>query len=816
MSSGRRRRRRSSRVVEDHVDEGPEGGMVLPEVDEAQDRGGILARLLGLVPVLFCLVGFGRHPGLFGTAALLLAGIIFFNPPSARLPYSLLCVAALAVLLPALSILPVSVPFVPEWREVLVRDFGVLSVPTLSVQPWVTLEAWCSWVVLVLWFLWNVGHWQDSTDRSMVTRWIALGLSLLAVLCLCFRAIGWEPDSWMVEGISVIGPFPNRNHLATLMVIGSVLGLASAYDLQRRRKSSWAIYAAGVVPCFAVILVAGSRAGLVLFFVGLLLWFLAAALRKRSMQRLGIMAAVGLSLTAGTVVFGGKLLSRFSSGGGSVFDVMGQDGRLQLFTETLDFVAQYPIAGIGMGNFEALFGMLHKLQNADVHFLHPESDWLWFMVEAGWPATLALLVGVFLFVKWLGPWRSGTKSSQRRERRLRMACGIAAGLAVVHGIVDVPLHNSAVATLVVLLGAMALYHGKLRAAPGIAVPWFFRLAGLFVAAVGCMWWATALGRTNKFGESAAEQLIERARDFHNRGDAASAFVLMDRAVEAAPYHYEAYWYRAAVGLKTGLSSSTVAEDFARARYLEPHTAQMCMDEADLWLKYDPLLAVPAWRDALKRDAVERNSRFLQMCAASRTRPELWPAVCDLATDAKLLLTVIGQSNREIYPALHEQFLARYPTLEGLTSYDRYVFFHHWATLGDRSSLVRALRDNLDWQADGWTLLAHDVAAEGHYEEAFQLAAKYVTGTVEFVGDSNQSFDTVRREFMFNPTDMKLGMDLAVLQRDRKLYGDAIDTLLKLAGLPEAPNYLQWELAKLYALKNDYSLAWEWAKKFRRL
>ena len=94
--------------------------------------------------------------------------------------------------------------------------------------------------------------------------------------------------------------------------------------------------------------------------------------------------------------------------------------------------------GIGLGNFSGVFGLTNHLANVYTRYRHPESDLLWFAAEAGWPAALAGSLGVLLFIAWMGPWRSVSKSARKTERRLRLAAGLAVLLALVHGVIDTP------------------------------------------------------------------------------------------------------------------------------------------------------------------------------------------------------------------------------------------------------------------------------------------------------------------------------------------------------------------------------------------
>jgi tetratricopeptide (TPR) repeat protein len=776
-----------------------------------------LVRCVALFPVVICFMGTGRSPWVHAIAALLIGLLVLRYPVQMRLPYSLLTVLGSIAVLTLLPLLPLHSPFSPGWRSGFEQDFGVQLAPTWSAQPWVTLEHWLNLVMLMLWFVWVVSQPRVTEQRAHVIRLLCAGISLLAVAALLLYAVDWTPMSWTLDGGRKFGPFANRNHFSTLMAINAVLCLASAYDLLRLRRPSWVLYALGLVPCFAVVLINQSRMGLPLFFGGVLCWFGASALRKRSMKQLAIGGSVLLALTTSLVLFGQHLLSRFARTDGSVVETLSTDGRWSIYSNTLDLILQHPVLGIGLGNFSAVFGITHQLPEGYSRFRHPESDLLWFIAEAGWPAGLAALAALLLFVSWIGPWRASKKrSAQRRERRLRLAAGVAVLLALAHGVVDVPGHELPLSLLLALLASVALYHTKLENTAGAAFPRLWRILGAGCMGASVLWALTGLGQVSPMGESIWQRDLAEARKLLAEDSPKTAWPKIERALWAAPLSWEAYYYRAIIGLQLGHSHDAAAQDFARVRYLEPHVAQICMAEADVWLRYDPLAAVPAWREALRREKTEEVSRYGIMLEVARQFPELRMPVRELATDARLLNYYLGTcTTDEEFREVLAELLQRYPELEGLNHVERASLFRNWRSRGDRTHLADMLdtHDDIldshkDWMADGWMFRAAEFAANGKFKEAMDLALKRVTTTVNFSVDTSFNLDQLQREFLFNPSDAARGFRLALAQRDRKQFDEAMTTLEKVAAQPKAPKHVYFEMAKVLSLKGDHARAWE--------
>ena len=88
------------------------------------------------------------------------------------------------------------------------------------------------------------------------------------------------------------------------------------------------------------------------------------------------------------------------------------------------------------------------------------------------------------------------------------------------------------------------------------------------------------------------------------------------------------------------------KDFARARYLEPNSGNLCNAEALLWMPYDPSYAVPAWRMAISRNHLLAQGYFNWMCSQMQGHAELRHAARMLATKPGLKLTYLSYAEKE--------------------------------------------------------------------------------------------------------------------------------------------------------------------------
>lgn len=787
-------------------------------------RPGWAARVAAVLPVLLCFLGTGRSPWAYALAAAIIGALALAAPPKGRVPFSLLAAAFVTGLFTLLPMIPLPWPHLPAWRIALTQDYQVALPSTWSIQPLVTFENWTGMAVLGLWLFWTVCRTWTAGETTLAVRVLAGGLIALACLAIIFRVAGWKPPGWNAA-LSDIGPYANRNHFSCLMAMTALLCLGACYELQRRRNRFWMVYALGLVPAFAVTVLNTSRAGLVLFFIGTVLWVLTSSVKgsggslNRKAARFAVRLAVSLSLAsvlvAGAVLFGRPLLARFggeSSGG--VVGTLVSDARLAVYAEAAPLAVDQPMTGLGLGNFSAVFAMVHQLPDAYTRFRHPESDWLWFLCEGGWPATFAMLVGVVLIIGWMEPWKPAHHKSGRRERRLRRAASLAFLLSLGHGLMDTPNHDLPHLSLVILTGALALRPSRLERARGLPLPWLFRAGGALALLAAGTWFATWMGMATPFGLSRSESEIRQARNLLAQSQAASAYEHASRAVAVAPAHWEPYFLRAQAALKSGRPESEAMADFARSRYLEPHVTQTCMAEAATWLQYAPVNALPAWREALRRDPPEAANLYRQILDTLGTNPEMRAAVRDLANRPSLLVAFLATapSQKEAAETL-QLILQRYPSLEGVSNAERQFIVNDWLHVGDRKELAQYLAAHPALESDTWQAKAQLLADDGRLEAAFRLLQQYVHPPAAALGDQSGNLPQLERDFQLYPSDPRRGLALYAAQRDKGQWDAALATLDKVAALPGRPKYVYFEMAATYAQKGDFTQAWRFAQMY---
>lgn len=769
---------------------------------------------MALIPLAVVFFAGGRTVFAKGIAASLVGLLLTLAPPNHRLPRVLLASMCAVLLAPLLSFLPQSwAGPLPEWRRHLIEDWDVVIPGTLTSQPMVTLEAWLLLVLGVVWLAWCASRGTTLEDRRRLYRILVTGIGGIAVLVLLNRNGVIHMPWWKfpVEfGNTAGGPFANRNHTSGLMVVGSVLCAASAYDFYRNKQRRWALSLPLLLTFFGIIITNTSRAGVLLFFFGITLWLWTAAMKRGLFKRIALASALVLGGISVVVIFGGVLSTRLAEAVDPASTASAAGDRPIIYSEAIRITSTVPWTGIGLGNFSSVFPMQVGFHEPSVRFLHPESDLFWVMIEGGVPLLMALLAVTVLMFSMTGPWSDSREddSSSRQDRRLRHAAAIVAGMAVLHGIVDVPMHSPGYGLLAALLTALSIRPSRARTPAAWADRLVFRLAGIGLLSAGVCWLAVALGNPVLPGTSAARLLAQQALDLSAKDQDGAAIKLLDRAIGMNPLNWTHYFQRAKIRLKLQQSEQQALLDFGRARAIEPHYATMCYDEGLIWLRYRPILAVQAWKEFLIRNPT-RPDYYYYMLRAVEHDPELRKEAFKLANTPTLKFTYLNQIRRpEEFEEALLGLLRQTPNLDGIPPQQRITVFRLWQQLGNRETLKSGLRKNLAWQRDGWPILAEELAREGDYEGAYQTCTHYEQSPISPSAPGLNDVDQLAQNFLFNPLDARRGLDLYFAQKAKLQWSAALATLEKVASLPNSPAYVTYEMASVHAQKQDFRRAWE--------
>ncbi len=370
-------------------------------------------------------------------------------------------------------------------------------------------------------------------------NYLFFGLFYLLHASACHREPAWAATAmhWLLAGIllaaghgiweqlylhpgRVSGPFRDPNHLASLVTAGAALVLARllfAPGRDWRRRAGWLL---PLVPLVWVLLLTGSRGGVMAF-----LTVLAAAVLARRL----ILVLVPLAVSAGLLLIPNPFLTYLKSmASGDPYALE----RLGIWRSALDMIAANPL-GVGLGNYE-LYSAMHNfpVEHAVARFgrmpRQAHNIPLHMVAEGGWlmAVPLALLLAALLAVL-LRYWQCRSTTGHDP-----VAAGALLGLLGlgVQAMVSKNLGNTALCCTMLFFLAVL---GDQSPRAAVRVPRFSRLSA---AARNALVWSLAalVFWFAVWVPFHGHQLSMAAARQQAAGDPAGAAALLQRAITEVP------------------------------------------------------------------------------------------------------------------------------------------------------------------------------------------------------------------------------------------------------------------------------------------
>jgi len=627
-------------------------------------------------------------------------------------------------------------------------------------------------------------------------------LCLAATLIVSFiaqRRVPFWPD------VPEFGFFPNRNQTSNVLGLGGVmiygLGLQSFME---NRKFWWLWPVSLSVLCWALIL-NYSRAGIILFFCGAMAlhiyWWVTTNDRQRPIMALGgLILLISLFL-----IDGGATLSRF---GRETITFFGANLRWPIYQDAWALLLKSPILGIGLGNFESVFGFNRFASALPNQAVHPESDWLWLAIELGWLAPVLIL---FLLVWWLkrcSPFEPGT------ARLLRVGAMTCSCAFVVHGIFDVSGHRLGALWPALFLGSVAI-HSDNEGKNAKLIACVFRVLGLFFVLIGAWWIATIFGATTLPTTATVNQLKASITNAIDREDYVAVPDLAARGLRVAPLDWLFYYKRAVAKAALSNSNAAALRDFTIARYLNRLWPDLCVQEGEVWLAAREMdLVFDAWNDALKRAGQEASGYYSRMLNEVKGDPALLDRMRDLiqGDNARLIVFLRSVPPFEFQMEL-ALLLSENPELHSFSAPDLADLFTAWYQKGDKIDLIRVLEMHPAWKKIAWGELARAYADNQDFRHAYQTVCQFTSSPDLPHPKTDEALDKLKARFLLNRSDADVGLGLYFAQIREGQTDGAFGTLRELTTLPQSPRYLLYLEAQSWREKGEWKKAWEALARF---
>jgi len=769
---------------------------------------------IGLLPVFAVFLGGATSKWAEGIIVALLGLFLMFQPPRRSLGWKINTVFVAFALCGLVSFLPQAWFFTPDWRTALQNDFGITLATNVTPQPWITLGCFASLVAALCWLYRVSAQELELRVARFQLRLFAAGIVVIAALSIVVYLTHQSIPFWRNE--RNFGPFLNRNQTANLLGLTSVLILASGQDDIRHGRKRWIFWIIALAIVIAAICLNFSRAGILILVASSAIWIGIVALRlgtlarARTACRISLAVSFLLVLVSVLLLAGGPALERFHLQKFAGNDLL-PDFQWLIFQDAWQLIRSSPWVGLGLGNFESVFGTFRDASHGTTRSLHPESDWFWVWAEMGWLAIPLIILGAVMLIRRVAPLEVGT------NQRFRLAALIGALMFALHGLVDVSGHRVGTAYSALFLLGLSL-HRPTKLLCSKTTEWIFRFLGLVLFAIGLSWavaWRSKAMLPGAVGVNNAKQLAvvaSRGRNFPE------SINLTTRALNWAPLDWELYYLRGAAEVAQREPEQKALDDFRRARFLEPNSVSVPLQEGFAWLRSRPDLAEMAWREALRRAGAQRKDVFRNIMFTVDLRdPTARPIIRRLAfSEHDLALVYFEELNALEFRPAFSKFFDADPDLTAMTPDQKREFFQLWDNRGDINALVAVVNKHPEWLQYTWRTVAKHRASSGDFRGACELMEKYDSKTVLPPEETGQSLERLRDRVYRGTNDFSAAYTLYREQMRQGSIDDALATVRHFTFNRNPPLYFYLLEAQAWAAKNNWEKSWNAWNKFEEV
>jgi len=284
----------------------------------------------------------------------------------------------------------------------------------------------------------------------------------------------------------------------------------------------------------------------------------------------------------------------------------------------------------------------------------------------------------------------------------------------------------------------------------------------------------------------------------------------------APLRWQIYFLRALAKIGARLPSTDAADDFRRARFLEPNLYEVPFVEGNAWVTANqPGLALTAWREALRRAGSQRPEVYGRMLAIARqSNPRVHEGLEQLGmVHHDLALIFLEHSGGAPFMSALQRFLDHDPTLQTMSAEEKVILFKHWSERGDAAALVRAIESHPDWAPFAWRGLAKYYASQNNFRAAVEITRQYAERPALPPPAENSSIDQLRQALHASPDNYGLGFQLYHEQMEQNQIDAALMTVRHFTDLPGCPRYFHFLEAEACAAKQNWERAWKALEKY---
>jgi hypothetical protein len=315
----------------------------------------------------------------------------------------------------------------------------------------------------------------DETGRRRLMAFLSLAGAALAVTGYIGQRVCPQGDTllwWLPIRHALPGPvacFGNRNHFAGFMALLSVCAFAMCLQGARERKfGGLLLHAPAFLVMSAALVLTMSRGAVLAWVAGITVVSIFSLVRRPLSAILALVLAV--EIVAGAIVTLPRtdVPERYKSLV-KPLDTSSAVTRLNAWRDSLRIWAAYPVVGAGANAYRNVFPQYRRTSEG-AFATYPENLYVQILAETGLLGALS-----FLVIAGAGAWIALRRWRSDDADRSSVTAGMgAAAVALVHGMVDmplqVPLYAATAGTVAALLVIPAPKPGAPRSCPATGAP----------------------------------------------------------------------------------------------------------------------------------------------------------------------------------------------------------------------------------------------------------------------------------------------------------------------------------------------------------
>ncbi|MFT5837236.1 MAG: tetratricopeptide (TPR) repeat protein [Candidatus Azotimanducaceae bacterium] len=755
-----------------------------------------LAAFCGVI--LLVLLGGTHNAVALGTALLLPGLALLIKPPTTGLGKLGDLGAAGLLLCFLLAFLPQFYWSTPEWRLDAAESLGVDLPSVLSMQPWISFEAWLMAVAGFAWFYAAIQWPVNFSGRRWLFFFLSILLAAIAGTVIWGNLIGMRYPG--AEDATASSFFSNRNQTANFLALGGVATFAYAMEGLRSRRVMAMVGVPASILCLVGLVLSASMVGLLLYFVGVGLWFV-CSLRAGSLPRLFKIGFPIVIIAFSAVVFSNEKLVQRIVGFVSSDSGPSQVSRIPIYSDTTAMVLDAPLSGFGLGSFSAVFPQYREASATFQSVVHPESDLFWLASEGGLLAVCFFALFLFGYALRCRGFDQGVNASYR------VLALVAVLVFLLHTLVDVPGHRPGAVYFAILFAALSL---PSRERPKLLLPSiFWRFAGGLLTVFGLVWLAAGVFNLPWHSSVRLKQHQDAIRSHISVGDFTQAKEVADDWLALRPLDWQAYFQRAQLTLSDSGNQADAAADFTRARFVEPILGIVSYEEGKIWLPYDPARAVSAWRQTLLREMESKDGVYQKMLQLARKHPEVQEGMARLSEVDPYYRVyflcflqgdeLMGEIRRE---------LSKDPSLSRFSVEQRTAIVRAWLKSGNLDEAEVFLTEYSESLENSWWLFSLLRKGQADFEAALEVLRENVeVPKMPDVRLDEAIITRLTREYVVAPKDIMKGTSLLYIYVQKNEYERALPILDRLLESHKPPLYLYyWRAECLYQVE-EYFESW---------